>query len=503
MAIYRINRISTIQKEFARKDYQGLDQQAINELKAERSDIARTLLKRRKSINNIYNQKISDYKQALDHINKHGGYDVPHSDLNVNKMIGTMRVNNALPKYNADMWRGMDYSDALHRAQKEADWVRNDLMNDTRKRARLNQQAELTGENTFKKFVHENLEKGRKRRKFLSPSKLVGKALDWAGKNKKAIGLTTIGAATIGTAAGGAYLYNQSKKTEIQDNQKKFSSKIEMYKEFSSSDKDSTNVNPALIGGAGSVLTLGAMGLSDYKINKAAKDKLKNYENRSNIALNNEKIRLMEAGNKEVEASKLKTKNALNEGRKSYKKTRKDVIKGIKQAKQEYNASYDKAADAIRKGANEVTTGVKMDLPTGQKLHRSETMGYGINNNSQREWVANHYGNKKAHEINNNTINRETKNTLANLKFRHQQSQKNIVKSGIEETEGIMKRVNENIKSATDNTLNKIKNRKESLQKAAKKVKNVKRLKIGTIGLIGTGAATAGALAYNKFKNKN
>ena len=254
----------------------------------------------------------------------------------------------------------------------------------------------------------------------------------------------------------------------------------EEYRLFS---KENDNINPALaVAGSGTALTLGTIGASNFKFNNAAKKKLDKYKNR--------------IVDEDVEAVKQKTKENLQKGRRIYKDTLRETRKGIKSAKQDLNASYDRAAEAIKNGANEVTVGTKMNLPTGQKYIQKETMGYGFQNNSQRNKASEALKDQFSHDVNNNTINRQTKNTISDLKFHHQRSQKNIVESGKKEIDQIY----EKFKSAGYNKDERIIKRKQSLQKAAKKLKRAKGLKIGTVGLVGTGLATAGALAYKKQK---
>ena len=204
---------SEIQKEFARRDYEGLDQQAINDLKTERSEIAKTLLKKREKINKISNQLQSDYNQALDHIKKNG-YEVPHTDPKINKMVGKILTNETTAKNDIKSARESGYKKALASAADEAQFEREDALKDTQRRIRREQEAKLAEEDAARKLEREKRiqESTQKYNKKAS----LGKGItDWAGRNKKAIGLTVAGTAIAG---GGAYLYHRSKKNKQNNN---------------------------------------------------------------------------------------------------------------------------------------------------------------------------------------------------------------------------------------------------------------------------------------------
>ena len=263
--------------------------------------------------------------------------------------------------------------------------------------------------------------------------------------------------------------------------------------------KKKDNKAEVAVGVGGGLLTAGAIGHSSHKINKSSKNKLEKYKGRVNEDLNKTINKINEDKQKKILESNEITNNSLNEGRRTYKKNLKDTKIGIKQAKKDLNASYENAARNIRAGSNEVTTSVNMNLPK-QKFSKSETSGYDIKTPQQREQVAKLYDSKWSKDVNNNIINRETKNTISNLKTAHQTSQDNILREGKKRHDAILKEAANQESTARQTATNVINKRKSDLSAAAKKLKMKKGKKIAAIGLAGTGASVIGTHLYKNRK---
>lgn len=203
------------QKEYARKDYEGLTDKNKDLLRKKRSELAKELLSDRKRINKKYNDSITaanlkktESEDLLRSIKTDLGTAINNSDKELGKKIddaynyvdsGGYFRDKERAKFN----RAQKYNDVLYDISDDAEYERNRL---------LKKQVE---EEKFKKLDREDLVRENKRNSNPSGNNnttinkgRTSKIIEWAKKNKKPLIGAGIGLATIGT---GAYLYNRNK----------------------------------------------------------------------------------------------------------------------------------------------------------------------------------------------------------------------------------------------------------------------------------------------------
>ena len=213
------------QSLFARADYEGLDEIAKSELKAERSQLAKELAAKRNKINQQYSKNLGDIEKAKNiYISQQAPWNDPkkidahkikqfQQDIEINhgsavrdrvdKMLGRGLDANAQSQ-GALRNRNMEYSNALSNTRREAGWTKDDLLKDTAKRQR---KAEET------KKINEMLNRPKK----VPAQQTVTNTAAKSGKFLKNIGLGALGVgAAVGLAYGGkkAYDHYKNKKKE-------------------------------------------------------------------------------------------------------------------------------------------------------------------------------------------------------------------------------------------------------------------------------------------------
>lgn len=130
------------QRNFARRDYAGLDEKAKASLREDRRAIAEELLNRRKKILNQAAQKEHDYNKALDFINKNpnewtGGANYEKLPLETQRQINKIATNNTTAEHEAlNGWKER-YNKVLGQAKDDANFDRQNALRDTERRAKL------------------------------------------------------------------------------------------------------------------------------------------------------------------------------------------------------------------------------------------------------------------------------------------------------------------------------------------------------------------------------
>lgn len=131
------------QRNFARRDYAGLDEKAKASLLEDRRALAEELLNKRKKILHQAAQKEHDYNKALDFIKGHEwASDGWHKDLEklpegVRKQVSEISVNNTAAENNAlNGWKER-YNKVLGQSKDDAKFDRQSALKDTERRAKL------------------------------------------------------------------------------------------------------------------------------------------------------------------------------------------------------------------------------------------------------------------------------------------------------------------------------------------------------------------------------
>ncbi len=131
------------QRNFARRDYAGLDEKAKASLLEDRRAIAEDLLNRRKKILNQAAQKEHDYNKALDFIKGHEwASDGWHQEFKklpegVRRQVSEITINDTVAENKAlNGWKER-YNNVLGRAKDDANFDRQSALRDTERRAKL------------------------------------------------------------------------------------------------------------------------------------------------------------------------------------------------------------------------------------------------------------------------------------------------------------------------------------------------------------------------------
>ena len=160
-----------VQKEFARRDYEGLTKDQAEKLKAKRSEIAKKTLEKRRQIN----KQLESANRKLNKVSSR----IPESAKQV--------LEEAIVKS-----REIGYGRTLDYSRNEATNVRNKILNPKAVQEKV-------------KTTTQNVDSKTKRN-------IAKRALDWIKKNPKKSAGIGLGAATLGTGAVLGYQHYKKKK---------------------------------------------------------------------------------------------------------------------------------------------------------------------------------------------------------------------------------------------------------------------------------------------------
>ena len=165
---------SEIQKEFARRDYEGLSNELAEQLRQDRSRIAKNLMDSRK-----------DILDDVEYFKKRG------QQISVRDYIGSGRSTSSY-NVNPDMAKNINYDNAIKKAKEKAQ--------EAGKLARDSQHIQDRIANRSANNIAKQQAKAN--------NGFLNKGLNFAKNHKVGLGVAGVGLAAAGT---GAYLYNKKK----------------------------------------------------------------------------------------------------------------------------------------------------------------------------------------------------------------------------------------------------------------------------------------------------
>ena len=212
------------QRIYARQDYVGLDEAATAQLKAERSDIAKSLLKKRQRAQAAFNQNVSDINKAKGLLSGYSPNTNPESffknieathGTNISNKARELLTNDVKPMNDALSKRNDAYKKALGIAREDAKFERRDALKDTVRRTKIAEgEAALKNEEMARKIAMEKKASLRNAATNTMEKNLAKKSTWMKNAGKGAL----IVAGTAGLGYGIKKYFDSKKKSEASSN---------------------------------------------------------------------------------------------------------------------------------------------------------------------------------------------------------------------------------------------------------------------------------------------